>query len=137
MRDDDERLFELITQVEKQFVQFDFIFRIETSRRLIGKYDRGAVYQCSGDGNPLFFTARQLSRFVSQSVAQAQEIEYPLGLLFCIRLVFSPDESRNHHIFESRKFGQQLVELEYESDVTVSETRHFPIGEVIHPSAVV
>ena len=74
---------------------------------------------------------------MSQSVAQAQEIEYPLGFLFCIRLVFPPDESRNHHIFESRKFGQQLVELEYESDVTVSETRHFPIGEVIHPPAVV
>lgn len=90
MRDDDERLFELVTQVEKQFVQFDFVFRIETSRRLIGKYDRGAVYQCSGDGYSLFFTARQLSRFVSQSVAQAQEIEYPLGFLFCIRLFFPP-----------------------------------------------
>ena len=41
------------------------------------------------------------------------------------------------HVLLGGEVGHQIVELEYESDVTVSETRHFPIGEVIHPPAVV
>ena len=39
------------------------------------------------------------------------------------------DQARDTDILESRKFGQQVVELENESDLLVTEPRQSPITE--------
>ena len=72
-----------------------------------------------------------------QPVAQTQKVEYPLGLPLRLRAVASADEGGYHHIFEGRELGQQLVKLEDKPDVSVPESGHLAVGQVVYPLAVV
>ena len=62
---------------------------------------------------------------MGSAVAEVHESEQFLGAPFGFFVAFSGDERGNHNVFKCRKFGQQLMELEHETDVLVAEIAEF------------
>ena len=139
----DECLPQLTTQVEEELVQLLLIVRIKASRRFISQNHLGAIDESTGYGNTLFLTTRQLRRLVCGTISKMQVIEHLHSSDASIVHANPSDESGHHHILHGGKFGQKLMKLEYESNVTVTESRKltFLIGRHIdaikkHTSAI-
>lgn len=86
MGHDDECLPEVASKVGYEGAYLVAVGGVETSCRLVGKYDLRTVDQRAGYGCALAFTSRHLRRLVAQSVAKPEMCEqFPgprHGLLF-------------------------------------------------------
>ena len=71
MGNDNKRMAEFFSQIEKKIVQFGLILRIETSRRFVGQHDIGSVHKRPGHGNTLLFSPGKLCRFMGKTIAQS------------------------------------------------------------------
>ena len=134
--DDDEGLVELLPQVEEKLVEFLLVLAVERTTGFVGKDDGRAVHQRSRYGDALFFAAGKFGRLVRGAVAEVHESEQFLGACFGFFVAFSGDESGNHDVFEGREFGQQLMELEHETDVAVAEVAELLARERCHVGSI-
>ena len=136
VRHDDERLIHLIPQFEEERVQFLLMLRIQTAGRLIGQDNCRMVYQRPCYGDPLFLSTGQLRRFMRHPVAQPEKVQHLLCPLFGNRTLLLRYQCRNHHILQRRKFRQQLMELEHESDILITECRQFALRKLADIDAI-
>ena len=102
-------------------MQLKRVLAVEIAAGLVGKHHHRLVHQGSGHSHTLAFAATEGGGFVQGPVGQVQVFQQlrrpPSGV---VRLVAS-DESRYHHILDSGEFGQQVVGLENEPYLLVSE----------------
>src|SRR5580704_1653809 len=104
-------------------MQFLRMGRIQVARRLICKNDIGLVDQSPGHRHPLLLPTRQRTGLVVYPVPNAkhsQQIERPL-----LHFPLSPtrDPPRDTDILQCAELRQQVMELEYKTDMTVAERR--------------
>ena len=74
-----------------------------------------------GNGYPLLLPAGEFGGLVLQSVAQSQGRKQLRCLPSGVGCAFTGYQCRNHDVLECREFGQQVVELKYESYPPVAE----------------
>lgn len=118
---DYEGLSEPVAQVEEKLVEFVFVFCVETSGRLVSKDDIGSVCQSAGNGDALLFAARKLRGLVTGTVGKTEKLNQFCCASECVSPPVAFNQRRNRDVFQCRKFREQLVELEYESDFPVAE----------------
>ena len=130
--DDNEGLVHLVAQAEEEFVEFFLVVRIERTGGLVGKDDIGTVDERASHGYALLFASGELCRPVVGAVRESEEVEEFL----CFRLGFAflsaGYKCGNHHVFQSREFGQKLMELKDEAEVLAAELREFCAFEAEH-----
>ena len=63
------------------------------------------------------------------TVGQFQEIENFLCSLLGVGSFLAGYKCRDHYILQCGEFGQQLVELEYKTDVLIAESGQFLFGK--------
>ena len=102
---------------------------IEVARRFVGQQHGGRVHQRPGNSDPLLLAARQLAGLMIAAFGQPHERQQLSGTPLHFGFRTPSDQAGDTDILESRKFGQQVVELENESDLLVTEPRQSPITE--------
>lgn len=131
-----EGITKLIAQVEEELVQFYFVLCVERTRGFIGKDHRRIVHQGAGYGNTLAFTTGELVGLVVGTVCEVHRVEQvesaltQCGTIVEGQLLMRKSlhsmltkcyHARYHDVFKCREFGQELVELKYESYVAAAE----------------
>ena len=124
-----DRLPQAFTQIEEQAVHLLLVAGIEVARRFVGQQHGGRIHQRPGNGDPLLLAARQLAGLMIAALGQPHERQQLSGTPLHFGFRTPSDQARDTDILESRKFGQQVVELENESDLLVTEPRQSPITE--------
>ena len=127
--DDDEGLSKLITQVEKELVQFSFMFGVERARGFVSQNDRRIVDEGTCYCHTLFLTARQFCRLVLCSVTQIEEIEQLFGTVSSLFLALPCNEGWDAHVLQSRELRQKLMKLKNETQLLIAETSQFLVFE--------
>src|ERR1051325_5950714 len=94
---------------------------VEIARRLIREKQAGRRDQGSCQGDARLFAAREFAWAVRRARAQTDIGEQRGGARPGARPIASRDEQRHHNIFKSRKFGQQIMKLKNESNLSVAE----------------
>ena len=130
MGDDDERLSESVAKVKEESMEFLFVFCVERARRFVCQDDGRVVDECPCHSDTLFLTAREFGRFVVGTVAEVKVFEQFLGSLAGLLLAGASNESWDADVFKCRKFRQELMELEYETEVLVAKTSHFLVFQL-------
>src|SRR5262249_28631831 len=95
--------------------------RVECCGRLIAHQQAGIVHQGAGDGYALLLAARKLARMGVHPVAKAELLEQSDGLIDCGFPFHARSQYRYRGILSRREGRQQVVLLEYESEVTSSK----------------
>ena len=132
-----KRLLHLVAQAEEQAVQFGLVLAVKAARRLVGKYHRRPVDQCARHSHALPLAARQLRRLVLDAVGKPhilQQLQCPLA---CLALPAAAYQCRYHYILDGRELGQQLVELEHEPYVAVTEVGKVAFAQPQHVLPVI
>ena len=94
-----------------------------------------------GHCHTLLLSSRKFGGLMLHPVGQAEKIENLFGFLFGYGTFGLSDQSRDHHILESRKLGEQLMKLEDEANILIAERGQFflfhfqNIGAVDHDAA--
>ena len=134
--DDDEGLSELVAQVKEELVQFFLVLGVEGTGWFVGKDDGGVVDECPRYSHTLFFSSREFGGFVVDAVAEVEVVEQFLGTHFGLLFVFASDESRDADVFECGKLGQELVELEDETEMLVAKSGDVLVFQSCHVDAI-
>ena len=123
VRHDDKRLSILVTQVEEELMQLGLVLGVETTRRLVGQNHGRIVDQSTGYGHTLLLASRKFIGLMLCTLPDFHKIEQFQSTLTHFLFAFSGNESRQHDIFQSRKFRQQLMELKDKAYLRVAELR--------------
>src|SRR5688572_9049885 len=121
MRGDDERGAAFGAEGEQQFEHFLTVLRVEVSSRFVGEDQSRVVDQAAGERDALLFAAGQFRRTMLQTVTEADARKKFRRLRLGLCEWTSRHAGGQHRILQSVKFGQQMVSLEDESDVTVAK----------------
>jgi hypothetical protein len=98
---------------------------IQIAGRLIGQQQFGGSDKRPRHRDPLLLASRHFAHFVIHPVRQTDALQHlPRGRRRFLSTV-AADEPRHHRVLKRRKLRQQMVELEHETDVTVSESCQF------------
>ena len=97
-------------------------FLIEIAGGLVGQQNRGIHHQCTGQGNALLFTTREFAGFVRTAILKPHAFEERFGALLRMSKRFTVYQRGHHHVFDGRKFTQQVVKLEHQANVFVAKT---------------
>src|SRR5262249_10701026 len=95
---------------------------VQISRRLVRQQKLRGPHQRPGNRDPLLLAAGNLTDFVIQAMTETDPFQNLAGGSFGLQAIVAPDELRHHRILKRREFGQKMVELKDESDVTVPES---------------
>jgi hypothetical protein len=95
---------------------------VQISRRLVRQEKLRGTHQRPGNRDPLLLAARNLADFVIQAMTETDPFQNLAGGSFGLQAIVAPDEPRHHRILKRREFGQKMVELKDESDVTIPES---------------
>ncbi len=109
---------------------------VEVAGRLVSEHQRGLVYQCAGDGDPLALAARQLCRVVVESVTQPDAGEQFLGPLAATHLDVLVEHHREGGVLGGGQPGHQIERLEDEADLRPAEPRPPRIRQLAHELSV-
>ena len=112
-------------------MQFFFIMGIQAAGRLICQHHSRMIDKSTGNRHTLLLASGQLIRFVRSAFGKPHEFQYLRGCFLSFLLSFPGNESRYHHIFQSRELRQQLMELEYKADMPVTECGQFSLLHTI------
>ena len=123
---DDKGLTELVAEVEEQLVEFGFVLTVERSAGFVGKDDSRLVDECSCNSYTLFFATGELVWLVTGAVGEPHKLQQLLSTLSGLTVFFAGDIGGNQDVFKCCKLWQQLVELEDESEMLVTE-----VGELL------
>lgn len=126
MGDDDECLAVFFAEGEEETLQFFGVVRVEVTGRFVGKDYRGTVDECASDGHTLFLSTRHFGWLMVGTMREGEEVEEFECESVCFVTVLAADECGKHDVLESGELGQELMELEDETDVLVAE-----IGECL------
>ena len=119
--DDDERLPALVAEVEEELVQLLLVASVEAARRLIGQDNSWIVDKGTGHRHTLFFTTAELIGLMGGTVTQSHKVKQFGSTPTCFFVACTCDVCWYHDVLDSRKLRQQLVKLEHEAEVTVTE----------------
>ena len=116
---------------------------VQVAGGLVGQQHPGLVDEGPGDGDALALAAAELRGAVLHAVGQAHLIQQPLRALG--DLFFSPHPARHaalQHggdgdVFQRRKLGQQVIELEHEAHRVVAVAVERPPAPLINVLPVV
>jgi hypothetical protein len=97
--------------------------RVEIAGRLVGEQEAGASGEGARDRHALLLAAGQSARSVRTPIGEADARQDLAGHPKRLRFRNSGDAVRHRDVLLGREFGQQVVELEDESDLLVSESR--------------
>jgi len=100
---------------------------IQISCRFVGQNQPRSIHESPSDCHALLLAPRQCVRPMIGTVRDAENVEKfesaPAHLPEWTLL----DNCRHRHVLKSRELGQQVVKLEYESDVLVAKLRQVRI----------
>ncbi len=94
---------------------------VEVSGRLIRQQKLGLGDKRPGQSHTLLFTAGKFSRPVMRALLQTHLVQPSRSFSLRLRLGKSPQQKRHGHVFQCRKFRQQVVELPDETELMVAE----------------
>ena len=90
---------------------------IEIAGRLIGQDQQWVIGERAGDRNPLALSTRKLPRKLPCFARETETVEQLGRARSNFRLLQAAQPlHRQHHVFQSREFRQQKMELEDETD---------------------
>ena len=127
--DDDEGLAETVAEIEEELVQLLLVFAVETARGFVGKDDGGIVDEGTGHSHALFLSAGEFVGLVVGPLGEIHELEQFFGAPLSLAMGCAGNVGWNHDVLDGRELGQQLVELEYETEMTVAEVGQFLLRE--------
>src|SRR6266436_1202084 len=94
---------------------------VEVSGGLVRQQNFGLGDERPGQSDSLLLAAGKLTRAVMRTLLQTHLVQpsrsFPLRLL----LGLTPKQQRHGHVFQCRKFRQQVVELPNETELMVTE----------------
>jgi hypothetical protein len=133
--DDGEILF--VVELFEEFEDAGAGIGIEVSGGFICEEDFGFCHEGSGDSTALHFASGEFGGSMFESVSESdlsEDIGSGVADLASMSPVAGervPDHERGHDIFEEREFGEEVIELEDESEDVVAELIASGWGEVI------
>ena len=111
VRDQDDRLAQLLLQVDQQPQHALAGVEVERPGRLVAQQQLGVLGQRPGDGHALLLAAGKLRGEMVHPVLQPDQ---PQGLVDVHRV--AADLGDDHHVFAGGEVGHEVVELEDEAD---------------------
>src|ERR1700722_7048033 len=132
VRDHHDRLAQIFVQLPQHFQHDVGIFRIEITRRLVGKQDFWFVDDRTSDRDALLLAAGKRGRVVMQAALETQHFRDDIE---AVRVeAVSVNELRDRDITLRRQRGKQIKSLEDETNLVAAEFRarcvaHF--GEIV------
>src|SRR2546427_1174592 len=124
-------LLELLVQPLEQRQDLLGGLAIEVTGRLVRHEDRGVGRDGARDGDALLLAAGELARIVAHPVAEADERERRLDVLFPLGLGERRQEERQLDVLEGREHGDQVVELEQDRKSTRLNSSHSQISYAV------
>ena len=118
---DDKRLAELVAKVKEKLMQFCLILAVKTARRLVGKDDIGLVHKGTCYSNTLLFATGKLVGLMIGAVRESHKVKEFLRAATIVALLFPCYHTGYHHVFQSGKFGEKLMELKYKTEMLITE----------------
>ncbi len=100
---------------------------IEVAGGLVAEQQRGIGHDRPRDGDALFLTARQFPGRVLRPVCQPDDVERDGPALGTFPAAEVRQEERQLDVFLRRQHGQQVVELEHETDVSRAPFRQLVV----------
>ena len=134
--DDDERLSELVAQVEEELVKLGLVLGVERAGRLVGEHHRRTVHQGARHGHTLLLAAGEFGRLVRRAVGEAHKLKQFHGAAARLLRRLAADVGRNHDVLKSRELREELVKLKHEADVAVAEVAELLRVQTAHVNAV-
>ncbi len=102
---------------------------IEISRRLIGQEDIRSANQSPGEHHTLLLSTRQLPRTMRRPRRKPDFFQPRQRLRGRLSLSPTPDQQWHHHVFESCKLWQKIMDLPNEPKLPVAEISLLPVRE--------
>ena len=90
---------------------------VEIAGRFVGQQQGGPAHQSTGDAQALLLAAREADRIGFLAVQQADLVEHGAGASERLATFETGDVERQHHVFDRVAVEQELVVLEYQTDV--------------------
>ena len=103
---------------------------IEVPGGLVGEQQGRLQKQCPAQSHTLAFAAGKLIREVIPAICQTDLIQEHAGPSLGIRVGTAGDPPGHHDILDRREIGQELLELEDETNGSVSESSQLPRVEL-------
>ena len=119
--DDDEGLVHLVAKAEKELVEFLCRLGVEVAGRLVGQHHGGLIDEGTCHGNALLLAARKLGGFMVFSFCKVQVFKQLFSSFCGFFLAHAANVCGNADVLDGGKFGQQVMELEHESNFVVAE----------------
>ena len=95
--------------------------RVEVSRRFVREEKRRLHHCGTGEGDPLALATGELIGAVSGAIAQIDSLERFEGALAPLRRRDAGEHHRELDVLERGEAGDEMEELEHETDVTLAE----------------
>jgi hypothetical protein len=102
---------------------------VEIASGFVGEKDRGLVDQGTGEGGALKLASGKLMRPVMGAVAEADRGEELAGAASSRGVYTSGEEEGEENVFFDRKGGEEVEELENETNSEASEGGQFVVVE--------
>ena len=108
--------------------------RVQVSRRLVGKEQRGSRRECPGDRDSLLFASGELARVVVTSIRKPHSVEESIG--FGAGRSLSSELHRQQDVLSGRQVLEQVEGLEHETDVLATKNGELVLRQVLDLVAV-
>ena len=110
----------------------DFISgrRVEIAGRLVSEKDLRVIGQRPHDRNALLLAAGKPRRAVTEAGAEPDPLQQRSGLVAGGAARHAGDHLRQHHVFQRRKLGQQVMELVNEAERPPAQQGAMLVGQV-------
>ena len=123
-------------ELKEKVQDFSSGFGIEVAGGFIGNQQRGMIDEGARNGDPLLFTAGKLRGTMFYSFFQPDPAEQLFGFADRFTVGTARDPGRHGDVFQSVKFGQKVIGLENETDLTITDLSQFAVGKLICAFAV-
>ncbi len=104
---------------------------IKVPGRLIGQQDLGLSDERAGQSHPLLFSPGKFAGAMMRTLLKCYFSQPLRSFCFDLRPGLPPNQERHGHVFQRRKFRQQVMELPYETDLAVTKIGGVIFGERI------
>jgi predicted dehydrogenase len=121
-----------IRQQRKNFVAGSLV---QITRRLIRQQQRRIPDERARNGHALLLAAGKFSRAMLRPVGQPDFIQPLARFGQRFRSILAPDQARQHHIFRTGEFRQQMVLLPDVTNLAIAEIGDLRVGERRHFAA--
>ena len=110
---------------------------VEVTGGLVGEDDGGVVDQGTGNGHALHLSARHLVALVLQAVAESHGLQGGNGSLATLSaVVFLVVHEGQLHVLHGGGLRQEVVVLEYEANLAVTQTGTLTAAHGAHADAI-